>query len=123
MVYGGVWWCVFSQRYHNAIHQRERVNGAGPLRCLQETWRIFRNQIFFSELIHVPTVMVYTNLSAKEPHKPVGLDSVMTSGSLGGVTVNTLSRNAVNVGAIPTLRCNISHIQSSIDIMPGVMYC
>ena len=40
------------------------------------------------------SVVVYSDLSGKEPHRQVGVGRVMTSGSLGGVMVSTLARNA-----------------------------
>ena len=40
------------------------------------------------------SVVVCTDLSGKEPQRPVGLGRVVTSGSLGGVKVSTLTWNA-----------------------------
>ena len=37
------------------------------------------------------SVVVYTDLSGKEPHRQVGVDTVATSGSLGGVMVRMLN--------------------------------
>ena len=37
------------------------------------------------------TVVVCTNFSSKEPHRQVGLDRVVASGSLGSVMVTTLA--------------------------------
>ena len=36
------------------------------------------------------SVVVCTDLSAKEPHRQVGVDRVMISGSLGGVMVSVV---------------------------------
>ena len=48
-------------------------------------------------------VVVYTYLSSKEPHRQAGVSSMVTSGSLGGVMVNTLAHNVRDVGTIPAL--------------------
>ena len=49
------------------------------------------------------TVVVCTDFSGKEPHGQAGVGMVLTSGSLGGVIVSTLARNARDVGSIPAL--------------------
>ena len=48
----------------------------------------------------VDSVVVCTDLSGKEPYREVGVGSMVTSGSLGGVMVNTLAWNARNVGTM-----------------------
>ena len=50
-------------------------------------------------------VIVGTDLSAsgKELHRQVGVGTVVTSGSLGGVMVNIPAWNARDVGSIPSL--------------------
>ena len=47
--------------------------------------------------------MVSTDFLGKEPHRQVDVDSVVTSGSLGGVMVSTLAWNASDVDPIPAL--------------------
>ena len=46
-------------------------------------------------------LVIYTDLSDKEPRRQVGVGRVVISGSLGGLMVNTLARNARAVGLIP----------------------
>ena len=55
-------------------------------------------------------VVVCTDLSDEEPYREVGVDSMVTSGSLGGVMVSTLARNAIDVALIPLSRHNISYL-------------
>ena len=45
------------------------------------------------------SVVVCTDLSGKEPHREVGVDTVVNAGLLGGVMVNTLSQNARDMGS------------------------
>ena len=40
---------------------------------------------------------------SNEPHREVGMDSMIKSGSLGGIMVSTLTQNARGVGSISTL--------------------
>ena len=49
------------------------------------------------------SVVVCSDFSGKEPCGQVGIDRVMTPGSLGGIMVRTLARNARVVGSISTL--------------------
>ena len=63
--------------------------------------------------------MVCTDLSAKEPYKQIGVDRVMTSGSLGGVMVNTLPLNARYVGSIPALGASVSYFHNPHENMLG----
>ena len=50
------------------------------------------------------SIVVYRDLLDKEPHKQVGVDKVMASGSRGSVMVNTLpTRLTRGGGSIPTL--------------------
>ena len=44
-----------------------------------------------------------TDLSGEVSHREVGMGSVLTSGSLCGVVVNTLAQNASDVGLNPAL--------------------
>ena len=48
-------------------------------------------------------VVVCTDLSGKEPHRQVGMDSMVTWEGLGGEIISTLAQNARDVGSIPTL--------------------
>ena len=48
-------------------------------------------------------VIGLVNLSANEPHRQIGVDRVVTLGSLGGVTVSTLAQNARDVSSIPAV--------------------
>ena len=48
-------------------------------------------------------VVVCAELSGKKLHRQVGIGRVVTSGNLGGVMVITLTRNARDMGSIPTL--------------------
>ena len=48
-------------------------------------------------------VVVYTDLSGKEPHRQVGNDMIVTSGNLDGVMVSTLPWDAKDVGSIHVL--------------------
>ena len=48
-------------------------------------------------------VVVCIDLSVKEPHRELGLDRVVTSGSLSVVMVGTLARNPGDMGSILTL--------------------
>ena len=48
-------------------------------------------------------VVVCNDLSGKQPHRQVGVDRVVTLGSLSGEMVSTLARLARDVGSIPTL--------------------
>ena len=48
-------------------------------------------------------MVVYTALSGRNPHRQVGVGSMVTSGSLGAVMVSTLAWNARDVGLIPAL--------------------
>ena len=52
---------------------------------------------------YVTTVVVFIDLSGKEPHWHVGVGSMVTPGSLGGDVVSTLVQNARYVGLIPAL--------------------
>ena len=54
-------------------------------------------------VLYCPTVLVRTDLSSKEPHRQVGVGRMVTSGSLGGIMVSTLARNARDVRSIPTV--------------------
>ena len=49
------------------------------------------------------SVAVCSDLPGKEPHRQVGVGSMVTSGSLGSLMVSTLAQNARGVGSIPTL--------------------
>ena len=49
------------------------------------------------------SVVDCTDLSGKEPHRYVGIDKMVTSGSVGGVIVGTLVQNARDVAPISTL--------------------
>ena len=49
------------------------------------------------------SVVVCTDLSGKEPHSNVGVVTVVTSGSLGGVMVSILVQNARDAGSIPSI--------------------
>ena len=51
-------------------------------------------------------LVVCTNLSDKEPYRQVNVDRVTTSGSLAGVMVSVLARNATYVSSIPAV-CEI----------------
>ena len=53
--------------------------------------------------LRINNVVVCTDLSDKAPHTQVGVGRMVLSGSLGGEMVNTLSRNARDVGSIPAL--------------------
>ena len=48
-------------------------------------------------------VVVCTDPSGKEPHREVGVGRMVTSGSLCGVMVSTLARNARDVDLISAL--------------------
>ena len=48
-------------------------------------------------------IAVCTDLSGKEPHRQVGVGKMVTSGSLGGVMVGILARNASDVSLIAAL--------------------
>ena len=52
--------------------------------------------------------LVCTDLSDEEPHRQVGLDRVMTSGSLAGIMISTLARTQ-EIRFDSCSRCNISH--------------
>ena len=54
-------------------------------------------------MFSITGVVVYTDLSGKEPHIQVGVGRIVTCGSLGAVVVNTLTWNAPGVGSIPAL--------------------
>ena len=60
---------------------------------------------------HTIGVEVCTDLSSKEPHRQVGMDRMVTSGSLGGEMVSILAQNARDVGSIPTLGAIFSHFR------------
>ena len=47
--------------------------------------------------------MFCTDFRSNELHKQMGMDRVMTSGSLGGTIVSTLTWNTIGVGTIPAL--------------------
>ena len=49
------------------------------------------------------SVVVWMDHSGKEPHKQVGVDSIVTSGNLGGVMVSKGAWNARDVVSIPVL--------------------
>ena len=49
------------------------------------------------------TSVACIDLSGKEPHSQAGVGSVVTSGSLGGITIGTLTQNGRAVGSIPAL--------------------
>ena len=49
------------------------------------------------------SVVVCADLSRKEPHRQVGMDKVVISGSLGDVIVSKLDWNARDLGSIPIL--------------------
>ena len=49
------------------------------------------------------SVVGCTDPSGKELHRQVGMGIVVTSGSLHGVMVSTLTQSARDVGSIPTL--------------------
>ena len=49
------------------------------------------------------SVAVCTDLSGKEPHRQVGMGSMITSGILGGIMVSTLTWNANEVGSVSAL--------------------
>ena len=49
------------------------------------------------------SLLVCTDLSVKAAHRKVGMDSMVTSGILGGVMVSTLSQIARDVGSISAL--------------------
>ena len=45
----------------------------------------------------------YTDLSDKESHRQAGVDTMVTSGSLDGVMVSTLTQNVIHVSSIPAI--------------------
>ena len=49
------------------------------------------------------SVVVCTDISEKEPHRQVGVDRMMTSGSIGGEMGSTIAWNAGYVGSIASL--------------------
>ena len=49
------------------------------------------------------SVVVCIDLSGKELHSQVDIDTVVTSRSLGGVAVSTLTQNAKDVGSNPAV--------------------
>ena len=49
------------------------------------------------------SIAVGIDLSGKEPHRQVGVGRLVASGSLGGVMVSPLSRNARDVGLISAI--------------------
>ena len=53
------------------------------------------------------SVVVFPDLSGKEPYRQIGMSMVITSGILGGVMVGTLALNARDMGLIPTLATTI----------------
>ena len=48
-------------------------------------------------------VVICIDLSGKELHTQVGTGRMVTSGTLGGVLVSTMTQNARDVGSIPAL--------------------
>ena len=63
-------------------------------------------------------MVAFTGLSGKELRRQIGVGRVVTSGSLGGVMVNTLVRNARDGGSIPALGT-----QFPISITRNVFLC
>ena len=50
------------------------------------------------------SIVVCTDVSGKEPHRQVGIATMVISGSLGGGMVSGLAWNSRDVGSITDLR-------------------
>ena len=61
------------------------------------------SHVYILEVHTVVVVCTGLPVSGKEPYRQVGVGKVIRSGSLGGVMVSTLARNARDMGLIASL--------------------
>ena len=78
------------------------ISGRVP-NCNNAYWWQFIVQPHWEIRVTFFLTLSLTDLSGKELHIQVGVDRVVTSGSLGGVMVNTMARNAIGVASILAL--------------------
>ena len=59
--------------------------------------------IYIYIYIYIYSVVICAGLLGKVAHRQVGVGTVVTSASLCGVMVSTLSSNVIDLGSIPAL--------------------